>query len=123
MGQRAIGAENARLLRQIAKLGGSLGEANRSMPPPTGINNMLGAILHSVGATAGTAVGAAFDHPTAGAFTGTIATPILSGAASRQMVRPGTVRRSFTENAAPRAGIVPGIAERALVVGPEDRAE
>jgi len=123
MGQRAIGAENARLLRQIAKLGGSLGEANRSMPPPTGINNMLGAILHSVGATAGTAVGAAFDHPTAGAFTGTIATPILSGAASRQMVRPGTVRRSFTENAAPRAGIVPGITERALVVGPEDRAE
>ena len=123
MGPRAIGAENARLLRQIAKLGGSLGEANRAMPPPTGINNMLAAILHTLGATAGTAVGAAFDYPTAGAFTGTAAVPAISNIASRQMVRPGTVQRSFTESAAPSAGIVPGITERAVVVTPKDRQE
>lgn len=123
MGPRAIGAENARLLRQIAKLGGSLAEANRAMPPPTGINNMLGAILHTVGATAGTAVGAAFDHPLVGTTAGTMAIPAVTNLAARKMVSPANVRRSFTENAAPRAGIVPGITERALVVGPEDRAE
>lgn len=119
MGARAIGSENASLLKKIARLGGSLGEANRAAPPPTGINNMLGAILHAVGATAGTAVGSAFDYPLAGTVAGSVVTPIATGAAARKIVSPSTVERAFTESAAPRAGIIPGVTERA--VEPEDK--
>jgi hypothetical protein len=113
LGADAIGAENSRQLQQIAKLGSSLAEAGRRAPPPTGINNMLGAILYGLGATTGTAIGQMFESPLLGTIAGTAITPVGTGIVSNRIVAPSSVRRAFTENAAPRAGMIPYQAQSA----------
>ena len=113
-GKSVLGETNSKALFHIAQVGSGLLKANRSMPPPTGINMVLGNILHSVGGALGTGIGAMLGHDAVSSGLGFMGgVGAQAGGVNyiaRKITSPGGIENAFTQSTFPTLAPATGFA-------------